>query len=266
MNPFNVHRGHGAVPIIVSVPHCGTKFPDELKDQYHSDLISFPDDTDWFVDELYSFAPELGMTMITAEYSRWVIDLNRPPDSTPLYSDGRILTGLCPTTTFLGEPLYKDHRREVTVEDTQERLAKYYFPYHKKLEELIQETKARFEKVLLWDCHSIRHFVKTIQSGRFPDLNLGDNDQKSAPKELIDIAVETLRSDKFSFSHNAPFKGGYITRHYGNPAQNEFALQLEMNKINYMDDKETKYDISRAQATQDLLKKTFERLIDLLSR
>ena len=267
MNLFNVHHANGpTVPIIVSVPHCGTRFPDELKDQYKSHLIKFPDDTDWFVDELYSFVTSLGITMITAEYSRWVIDLNRPPDGRALYADGRIITGLCPSTTFLGEPLYKDHRKEVAYQDTQDRLAKFYHPYHTKLEELIQITKSHFGKVLLWDCHSIRHVVSTIQPGRFPDLNLGDNDEQSASKEMIHLAVNMLGSDNYSFSHNHPFKGGYITRHFGKPIQNEFAFQLEMNKINYMDDEEKKYDIVRARSVQDLLKRTFEKLIDLLAR
>ena len=101
------------VPIVISVPHCGIAFPNELKDQYVPELIRAPDDTDWFVDQLYNFAPAMGITMISAHYSRWVIDLNRDVESKPLYSDGRIITGLCPTTNFFGDPIYKDHRKEV---------------------------------------------------------------------------------------------------------------------------------------------------------
>src|SRR5690242_9403103 len=107
MNPFNISPAtQNQVPILISVPHCGFDFPQELKDQYKSNLASSPDDTDWFVNKLYDFAPSMGMTMISAVYSRWVIDLNRDPKSKPLYSDGRIITGLCPTTNFLGEPIY----------------------------------------------------------------------------------------------------------------------------------------------------------------
>src|SRR5258705_8838799 len=96
------------IPILISVPHCGIAFPDELKDQYNPHLISVPDATDWFVNQLYNFAPLMGMNMIAASFSRWTIDLNRDPHSKPLYTDGRIITALCPTTTFLGEALYKD--------------------------------------------------------------------------------------------------------------------------------------------------------------
>ena len=92
-------------PILISVPHCGIQFPDEVRNQFNPELIKAPDDTDWFVDHLYDFAPSLGMTMISAVYSRWVIDLNRDPQSKPLYADGRIITELCPTTTFLGESI-----------------------------------------------------------------------------------------------------------------------------------------------------------------
>jgi N-formylglutamate deformylase len=149
-SPFNVIRATGTeVPILISVPHCGTAFPDELRDQYEPSLISAPDDTDWFVDKLYDFAPSLGMTMITAVYSRWVIDLNRDPESKPLYTDGRIITGLCPTTTFLGEPLYKDKRNEVDANEVGRRVNLYYKPYHDKISELIKGLKTRHKKVLL---------------------------------------------------------------------------------------------------------------------
>ena len=95
IQPYKITKPSGSiVPILLSVPHCGTAFPDELVSQYKSDLIKNPDDTDWFVDKLYGFASDLGITTISAVYSRWVIDLNRHPESKPLYSDGRIITGL----------------------------------------------------------------------------------------------------------------------------------------------------------------------------
>ncbi len=267
MTPYTIRQPtSAAVPIIVSVPHCGTSFPEDLRDQYNSNLIQRPDDTDWFVHDLYDFAGEMGMTLIHAEFSRWVVDLNRDPESKPLYSDGRIITALCPVTSFLGEPLYKDHRSFVDKEEANNRLARFYFPYHTALRKLMDETKSRFGKVLLWDCHSIRHSVKTIHAQDFPDLNLGDNDGRSAAAQLINIAKETLSSEEYSFSHNYPFKGGYITRHFGNPDRNEFALQLEMNKFRYMDDDEVRYHPVRAARMRELLKKTFRRLIEELSK
>ncbi len=252
------------VPILISVPHCGTAFPDELKEQFRESLIQSPDDTDWFVDQLYDFAPAMGMAMISATYSRWVIDLNRDPQNRPLYNDGRIITALCPTTTFLGESLYRDDRKEVSTDEVRRRVALYYQPYHNRIEEELQFLKNRFGKVLLWDCHSIRQVVLSIRKEKFPDLILGDADGTSASPGLIEIALKNLESSSWSVSHNYPFKGGYITRDFGRPVENQHALQLEMAKINYMDDAEIKYDPARAGKIRVMLQKMFEDLIDQL--
>jgi N-formylglutamate deformylase len=118
---------------------------------------------------------------------------------------------------------------------------------------------------LLWDCHSIRQVVSTIQKDKFPDLILGDADGTSASPGLIETALGVLDHGDYSVQHNHPFKGGYITRHYGNPAENQHALQLEMTKVNYMDDAEVKYDKARAGKVRGLLKKVFEKLIEQMS-
>ncbi|HEY9008403.1 MAG TPA: N-formylglutamate amidohydrolase [Ohtaekwangia sp.] len=265
MEPFKIYNPTAPeVPIVVSVPHCGIAFPDDIKREYVSSLIQAPDDTDWFVDKLYDFAPALGMTLITANYSRWVIDLNRDPDSKPLYSDGRIITALCPTTTFLGEPLYTDKREAVDDHEVKRRYELYYRPYHEKIQALLNEKKAKFGRVLLWDCHSIRQMVPTIQKDKFPDLILGDADERSASPELIKTTIDTLSSSSLKVSHNHPFKGGTITRTFGKPDENQHALQLEMPKVNYMDDSETRYDEARANQMRSLLKKTFDQLITRL--
>lgn len=265
MQPFHVLRaGENSVPILLSVPHCGTEFPDELKSQYVSSLATSPDDTDWFVHTLYDFAPAMGITLIHARYSRWVIDLNRDPQSKPLYTDGRIITALCPTTTFFGEPIYVDGRVEVSNEEVKRRVEKYYLPYHQKVQELLDELKQKFGKVLLWDCHSIRQSVPTIHKEKFPDLILGDADGTSASPGLIETAINGLESGGYSFSHNYPFKGGYITRHFGMPSENQHALQLEMTKVNYMDDMEKEYDPKRADKMRGVLQTTLRTLSDLL--
>jgi N-formylglutamate deformylase len=221
------------LPILVSVPHCGTAFPPEVIDDYKNDLISSPQDTDWFVDRLYDFAPALGITMISAVYSRWVIDLNRDPQSKPLYNDGRIITSLCPATTFLNQPLYNDNRLFVSTEETQRRLERYYLPYHLKIQSMLDDLKNKFGTVLLWDCHSIKQIVPTIQQEKFPDLILGDVDGTSASSQFIDTALENLSNSSYSLNHNHPFKGGTITRFFGKPNENQHALQLEMTKVNY---------------------------------
>jgi len=266
MENFIIHKVLGKeVPIILSIPHCGTGFPDELKGEYKSGLIKAPDDTDWFVDKLYNFGTEMGITMISARYSRWVIDLNRDPESKPLYTDGRIITGLCPATTFLGEPIYNNERAEVDREEVSRRVEIYYKPYHQKLRELIEEKKKKFGKVLLWDCHSIRQSVPTIHKEKFPDLILGDADETSASKEIIQTALDVLRAGPCKVEHNYPFKGGYITRHFGRPNENIHALQLEMSKTMYMDDGEMIYDSGKALQIRNLLYSTLASLSKILS-
>jgi N-formylglutamate deformylase len=241
-------------------------FPEEIQDEYHEELISAPDDTDWFVHQLYDFVSSMGVTIIHAVYSRWVIDLNRDPSSKPLYTDGRIITGLCPTTDFLGRPLYKDSRHELDPSEIAKRLDLYFHPYHNQIQTLLNDTKKKFGKALLWDCHSIRRLVRTIQENPFPDLILGDVDGASADRQLTETTLDTLRASRYTVGHNHPFKGGYITRHFGNPHENVHALQLEMTKVNYMNDDERTYDQDRAGEMRVLLRSTFESLIQQMSK
>lgn len=251
------------VPIVLSVPHGGTSFPAELVGKYLPEKIQDIDDTDWFVDKLYSFAPDMGITLITAKYHRWVIDLNRQPDSAPLYHDGRVITGLVPTTDFLGNPIYKSGE-EPDEAEVQRRLDTYFYPYHQKIAELLAELQHESSHVLLYDAHSIRQFVPSIRATPFPDMILGTNDETSAHPRIIQTALEALRAGKYQVNHNEPFKGGYITRHFGQPAQNRHALQLERAKIHYMDDTERLYSFERASEMQTLLKNMFQRLIAVL--
>jgi N-formylglutamate deformylase len=265
VSSFTISKPRGSeVPILLSVPHCGTNFPTELAKDYKSSLVSAPDDTDWFVHQLYDFAIDMGLTMIHANYSRWVIDLNRDPESKPLYNDGRIITALCPTTTFFGERIYTNERSEVAQEEVIRRIELYYRPYHQKIEELLNEKKIKFGKVLLWDCHSIRQHVPTIHNEKFPDLILGNADETSASLAIIHSTLNSLRSSPYTVSHNHPFKGGYITRHFGKPSENVHALQLEMTKVMYMNDEEIKYDKIRADKIRTLLQTTFENLISII--
>jgi N-formylglutamate deformylase len=261
VNSFKLIRPAATqVPILLSIPHCGTRFPEEIKRQYKSDLIAAPDDTDWFVHQLYDFAAAMGITTIHATYSRWVIDLNRDPVSKPLYTDGRIITALCPTTTFKGESLYNDERNEVDAAEVKRRVEIYYKPYHEQIEKKLFELRNTFGKVLLWECHSIRQFVPTVFPEKFSDLILGTNDERSADPRMINAVLAELKSSKFSVNHNFPFKGGYITRHFGRPSEGQHAMQLEMSKVNYMDDSEKHYDKARADRVREVLKKVFNTL------
>lgn len=252
------------VSVVLSVPHSGTEFPDEIKAHYRQEIVAQPDDTDWFVHRLYNFAAEMGITTIHAKYSRLVIDLNRDPESQPLYSDGRIITELVPKTDFLGNPIYTDEKFIPDNAEIERRKENYYKPYHKRIENLLQERLSEFGKVLLWDAHSIRRFVPTIRSEPFPDLILGDNDEKSAGKEIIEITLTNLKKGEYGVNHNSPFKGGFITRNFGKPEKNIHALQLEMVKSHYMDDYELNFNEERANEMRKVLRPVFDSLIDYL--
>ena len=251
------------LPILLSVPHCGTYFPEDLHKHFDQKHLQYPDDTDWFVDKLYDFAPALGITMIVAQYSRYVIDLNRDPSGKPLYADGRTTTQLVPTHTFFGQPLYP--QMLPTDEDIQLRKERFFYPYHLQLREELQQLQKTFSHVILWDAHSIRQFVPTIREDPFPDLILGSHNGCSASSELIRIAVSHLSEDKtYDFRENDPFKGGYITRHYGNPHQGIHALQLEMAKSLYMDEETSTYIPNCAAKIRTILIETLSALASQL--
>lgn len=251
------------VPIIVSVPHSGIDFPKDQRKKFKKEAIASLDDTDWFVDKLYDFVSDMGITIISAKYHRWLIDLNRNAESKPLYGDGRVITGLTPTTDFNGELIYNDKYEPNEIE-IKARLDDYYHPYYDGITSLLNDLHKDFKHVLFYDAHSIRQYVPGIRSEKFPDLILGDVDETSASHELINVTKNILGESNYSFAHNHPFKGGNLTRHFGNPSQNRHALQLEMSKLVYMDDDEREFSYSRAEQIQDRLKRMFQGLIRAL--
>ncbi len=250
-------------PIVLSIPHTGTMIPIELKQDFKPELLP-ADDTDWFVDEVYQFGKELGMTSIRANVSRWVIDLNRNPDGAALYNDGRVITALCPATDFNGKHIYQDERQSVSAEEQQRRRKNYFDPYYNAVQQLLDEVHRKFGVALLWDCHSIRRHVPGIRPESFPDLILGTADSTSVPKDLEQQVANELGSGNYQLSLNTPFKGGNITRSFGKPEQKQFAIQLEMSKDIYMDDTETKLDNNRTEKLQSLLQTTLSNLSETL--
>ncbi|MEZ5425028.1 MAG: N-formylglutamate amidohydrolase [Pyrinomonadaceae bacterium] len=263
--PFYIKEPAGEkVPFVLSLPHRGTEFPPELKDFYVPELVEVLDDTDWDLEKLYDFASDLGVTTIYAKYSRWVIDLNRDPASLPLYDDGRLITELCPKTTFLGENIYLKKEFEPDDRETERRLRDYYYPYHARIDELIHKLKDEFGRVIFWDGHSIRRKVKTIRPEPFPDLILGDNDGRTAGEEFVKTVLDSLGAGRWEINHNDPFRGGFLTRSKGDPEKGVHALQLEMSKDLYMSRDELVYDPEKAGKIKANLKQTFEKLIGLL--
>lgn len=250
------------VPILLSIPHSGTSFPENWsQDRLLSSFQRHPPDTDWFVDRLYAFAPKMGIGIVKANYSRYVVDLNRDPYAKPLYNDGRLITGPIPTQSFAGENLYKTPPTDNEKED---RLNRYFVPYHKAIRTKIQELHQVHGRALLFDAHSIRHFVPTLYPKPFPDLILGNNDETTAKQVIIEACWKILDASNYQAAHNSPFKGGFITRNYGNPKQNIHSLQLEMSQKIYMDEDRCVFDEKKAKRIQVVLENMFQAIIESL--
>jgi N-formylglutamate deformylase len=224
----------GTTPLLVSMPHAGTYVPERLAVRMNDGARTVPD-TDWHVDRLYDFLGALGASVIQATHSRYVVDLNRPPDSAPLYP-GAANTGLCPTEQFDGTPIYRPGQAPGDAE-VQERLKLFWRPYHDRLSAELQALKARHGVALLYEAHTIRSRVPRLFDGRLPDINLGTADGASAAADLAALLLTTAEaSDRYSSVLNGRFKGGYITRHYGRPAGGIHAVQLELTQLTYMDE------------------------------
>lgn len=223
------------LPLLIDVPHAGTRVPGDLKGRLTEPALALPD-TDWHVDKLYRFAAELGCGLFVATHSRYVVDLNRDPDGAILYP-GASNTELCPLRTFADEPIYLPGA-EPSPDEQARRIEQYFRPYHARLQEELNALRQRFGFAVLLDGHSIRAEVPRFFAGRLPDLNLGTADGKSADSGLAGLAWDALgRHPRFSRIHNGRFKGGYVTRHYGQPGQGLHALQLEMAQTCYMDER-----------------------------
>ncbi len=246
-------------PVIISSPHSGTFIPKSIADKMTATAQKSPD-TDHFIDQLYTFGPSLGFYLIHATCSRYVVDLNRSPDSSPLYSDGRKETSLVPTKAFSGEALYE--KAEPTAAEIIDRQAEYYDPYHAKLNNLISELKEEFGEVLLFDAHSIRRTVPSIQQDSFPDMILGNLKGTTANSSLIETAMKGLSSGFFEVADNTPFMGGHITRSFGSPGDNIHALQLEMSQDVYMNEDEGCRDPQKEAVISAILRDTLDQLGD----
>ena len=224
----------GSTPMLLSIPHGGTDIPDELAGHYAPSATARAD-TDWHLGKLYDFAGEMGVSVLAARWSRYLIDLNRPPEDSNLYP-GQDTTGLCPLDTFARERLYLPGHEPDAVEVAQ-RLERYWQPYHRQLQAELERLLAQHGRVVLWDAHSIASRVPRFFAGRLPDLNFGSADGTSCSLALQDAIMQgAAAQDRFSFVFNGRFKGGHITRRYGDPARGVHAIQLEMCQCLYMDE------------------------------
>jgi len=230
---FTFTPGDG--PILISCPHVGTHVPDDIAETF-TEAGRAVADTDWNVHRLYEKAAKrLGLPMITATHSRYVIDLNRDPDGKSLYK-GADNTELCPTTTFAHEDIYKDGKTP-GVEEVHRRERTFHRPYHQKLAEVLGDIRARHGVAILFEGHSIKTEVPRFFDGKLPDFNLGTAAGEAADGELAARVFDVLyEADGFTAVQDGRFKGGFITRSFGKPADGVHALQLEKAQSIYMDE------------------------------
>jgi N-formylglutamate deformylase len=255
----------GSAPLLVSIPHMGTEIPPALRDGYVPRALAL-EDTDWHLDRLYDFADSLGASVLQPRTSRYVIDLNRPPDDAPMYP-GASNTELCPTRFFTGDPLYKEGHAP-GAELRQQRREAYWVPYHQALQCEIARLKAAHGFVLLWDAHSIRAEIPWLFEGRLPDLNIGTAGGASAHASIADaVAQSAARHPDVTHVLNGRFKGGYITRQYGRPAEHVHAVQLEMGQHLYMREAPPwDYDAARAATIQPVVREMVEAALHACRR
>jgi formiminoglutamase len=255
----------GPAPLIISIPHAGTEIPDIYNPVLKS-LWLARKDADWWMPQLYEFAQDLGATIIRTHISRTVIDVNRDPSGVSLYP-GQATTGLCPATSFDGEPLYGEG---FEPDDIGARIETYFTPYHQALTAQAARLRMSHEKIVLYDCHSIRSKIPRLFEGELPNFNIGTNDGRSCDSVLAQSVVEICAAAA-CFSHvlNGRFKGGYITRAHGDPAGGIHAVQMELACRGYMREPEaldetnwpTMFDLEYAAPIQSVLETILRKAI-----
>ena len=251
---LTVHRG--TRPRVLSFPHAGVEIPDDCTHRLVSVELA-RQDADWFVDRLYGFAHELGATTVHTALSRTVIDVNRDASGASLYP-GQATTGLVPTETFDGRALYRERMAPDTAE-IERRKRLYFAPYHAALASELARLREHQARVVLYDCHSIRSGIPRLFPGELPVFNIGTNSSKSCDARLEADVAGLTAATRWSSVVNGRFTGGWITRHYGRPADGIHALQMELALRGYLcDEASPSWDTDFARPIQRVLRRVLE--------
>jgi len=258
----------GSAPLLVSLPHTGTVIPDELLPAYVSTWLARRD-TDWWIETLYDFAAGLGASVVRTTLSRSVIDVNRDPSGVSLYP-GQATTELCPTTTFDGDPLYVAGGEPDAAEIARRRAA-YFEPYHRALAEEVAHLRALHPSIVVYDCHSIRSVIPRLFEGTLPQFNIGTNGGATCAPVLSERIEAICRASGRETIVNGRFKGGFITRNNGRPAEGAHAVQMEIACRGYIDEPlgpvspETwpvAFDAAYAAPIRDTLRQVLQACLD----
>jgi formiminoglutamase len=266
---LTVHRGDA--PLVLAFPHTGTEIPADIEARFVSPDLARRD-ADWWVDRLYTFAADMGATLVRTGISRSVIDVNRDPSGASLYP-GQATTGLCPTETFDGEPLYRPGE-EPDAAEIKARKLRWFAPYHDALSAELDRLHSAHGRVVLYDCHSIRSVIPRLFDGELPHFNIGTYNGTTCAPELeervlhaclstshpgegqgpvgkaeaterhanqlqpsqLDPGLRRGGADGWDVVVNGRFKGGWTTRHYGRPAEGTHAIQMELACRGYLDE------------------------------
>ena len=251
----------GSTPLLISLPHTGTHLPEWLRARLVPRALAV-EDTDWHLQRLYDFAQAMGAGVIAPLHSRYLVDLNRPSENTPMYA-GQNNTELCPTRFFSGDALYQAGQAPDDAE-VRQRVAMYWQPYHDALREELNRLREQHGHALLFDAHSIKSELPWLFDGKLPHLNLGTaNGTSCAPTLAAKVAAAFAAQERFSHVVNGRFKGGHITRHFGQPQQGVHAVQLEMCWSAYMDEAPPyAWSDARAAEVRPLLQQMLRTMID----
>ncbi len=260
MNWISIIRGEA--PLVMALPHTGTALPED----------AFPNawlarhDTDWWVDRLYAFAADMGATIVRSDISRSIIDLNRDPSGHSLYP-GQATTGLIPAETFDGEPL----GQAITPADVELRLDRWFWPYHRAIAAELERLRTRHKAVVLYDAHSIRSHIPRLFDGALPVFNIGTDGGRTCEAELQQTVQQICEASGLPTVVNGRFRGGWTTRHYGNPHGGVHAIQMELAMRAYLDEPDGQptpenwppaYSAERAAPLQRVLRQIVQACLD----
>jgi N-formylglutamate amidohydrolase len=258
-------------PIIFNSPHSGSVYPDDFLIASRIDLPTLRRSEDSFMDELIADLSRCGFPVVRVNFPRSYVDVNREPyELDPRMFSGRLPSfantrsmrvagglGTIPRVVGDGQEIY---RERLAVEDALLRIETLYKPYHRALRRLINRVHQTFGAVVVVDCHSMPSIGVSRDEPRRPDVVIGDRYGTSCAQLLPDMVEATMGRLGYSVGRNKPYAGGFITEHYGNPASGLHAIQLELNRAIYMDERRREKSPRFAQVAAD-----FAKLADALS-